>query len=77
MKGFPGPLPFSGGNCSECGLNRGQKPTEHVCDREAFIAHQQRLWAADIRSKLEPDLQDFLASKRGQFVMWLIEQKRL
>jgi hypothetical protein len=35
------------------------------------------MWAQEIRSKLEPDLQDFLASKRGQFVMWLIEQKRI
>jgi hypothetical protein len=72
---FPGPI--AGGNCSECGQNRGQNPNIHVCDKDAYLAHQQRMWAQEIRSKLEPDLQDFLASKRGQFVMWLIEQKRI
>ena len=66
-----------GGSCSECGANRGPNPEGHVCAESAFLAHQQSKWAAEIRSKLEPDLQDFLASNQGRFVTWLIDNKRL
>lgn len=64
-------------NCPECGQNMGQKPQEHVCDEKQRIAHQSTLFAAEMRSRLEPELQDYLASPRGRFLMWLVNEKRI
>ena len=55
----------------------GGKPEEHVCVESQRIAHQSRLFVAEMRSRLEPELQDYLASNRGQFLMWLLREKRI
>lgn len=68
---------YPSANCPECGQNRGGKPTEHVCDKAQMIAFQQQKWASEIRNKLEPDLQEYLVSKHGRFLLYLMEQRRI
>lgn len=64
-------------SCSECGQNMGPTPENHTCSESAFLAHQQSKWKLEIDKNAESDLQNFLASPKGQFVTWLIEQKRI
>lgn len=69
--------PFGAKICQGCGVNMGQKPNEHVCNEQQYLSHQQVKWASEIRNKLEPDMVDYLSSKRGQFLLYLMKQGRI
>jgi hypothetical protein len=62
--------------CPECGQNRGTNPSMHVCNQEAFIAHQTSKGAKSLE-KLEEWLGFHLESNEGRFTDFLIRKKKL
>jgi hypothetical protein len=64
-------------SCSECGQNMGTKPIEHSCDEKQRLAHQQNKWAAEIRTRLESDLTNYMESPRGKFLRYLMEKRKI
>lgn len=69
-----GPRAWKPMSCQECGQNMGPSPAEHVCNQDQMIAHQAEKFKLEIDKKLEPDMQDYLASPKGQFMSYLIKR---
>lgn len=69
-----GPRAWRAMSCHECGQNMGPKPTDHECNTDQMIAHQASKFKVEVDKRLEPEIQDYLASPRGQFMRYLIDR---
>lgn len=52
------------------------KPDEHVCDPKQKAAHQSSLFAVRLKGA-ERHMEAYLGTNEGQFLMWLVQQKRI